>query len=52
MGFTNVFNLVGGIFEWKNQGHAVYSTQNKITEKVHAYNKTWGVWLTKGEKVY
>lgn len=51
MGFKNVSNLYGGIFEWKNQGQAVVN-KNGETEKVHAYSKTWGVWLKKGEKVY
>jgi len=22
------------------------------TKNIHAYNKTWGVWLNKGNKVY
>lgn len=51
LGFTKVFNLYGGIFEWVNQGHAVVSA-DKPTNKVHAYSKTFGVWLNKGEKVY
>lgn len=51
-GFTNVSNLYGGIFEWKNIGEAVYNKKDLPTEKVHAYGKTWGVWLNKGEKVY
>lgn len=50
-GFTNVKNLYGGIFEWKNENHNVYNS-NGITEQVHAYNKTWGMWLKKGIKVY
>lgn len=50
-GFTNVYNLYGGIFEWKNQGYPVYQKQS-TTEKVHAYNRVWGIWLNKGEKVY
>lgn len=50
-GFKNVYNLYGGIFEWKNQGFPVYQ-EKSTTEKVHAYNRIWGVWLTKGEKVY
>ncbi|MBP7272566.1 MAG: rhodanese-like domain-containing protein [Saprospiraceae bacterium] len=50
-GFINVENLVGGIFEWKNQGGKVYNT-NGETQQVHAYNRTWGIWLTKGVKVY
>lgn len=51
-GYTNVTNLYGGIFEWKNQGYPVYDSINKETEKVHAFNKHWGKLLTKGEKVY
>jgi rhodanese-related sulfurtransferase len=52
LGFTNTYNLYGGIFEWKNQGHAVVDQSGNQTEKVHAYDEKWGVWLTKGEKVY
>ncbi len=50
-GFKDVSNLYGGIFEWKNQGFPVINTQGK-TDSVHAYSKTWGIWLNKGEKVY
>ena len=53
MGFTNVKNLYGGIFEWKNQGHTVVNDTG-VTEKIHAYNKLWGQWLNinSGQKVY
>jgi len=51
-GFKNVSNMVGGIFEWKNQNNAVVDNTGAETQKVHAYNKTWGMWLNKGEKVY
>ncbi|MHC2990486.1 rhodanese [Pontibacter sp. HJ8] len=50
-GYTNVTNLYGGLFEWVNQGQPVYNSQGK-TDKVHAFSKSWGVWLRKGEKVY
>lgn len=50
-GYTNVYNLYGGIFEWKNQGKAVYNDNGK-TEKVHAFDRKWGFWLSTGEKVY
>lgn len=52
MGFSQVYNLYGGIFSWKNEGHEVVNAQGKPTERVHAYNKDWGQWLMKGEKVY
>lgn len=51
-GFSKVWNLYGGIFEWKNQGYPVYDLSGLETEKVHAYDKSWGMWLTTGEKVY
>ncbi|GCC51537.1 rhodanese-like domain-containing protein [Chryseotalea sanaruensis] len=51
-GFANVSNLYGGIFEWVNQGNQLVDSDEKKTNNVHAYNKTWGIWLNKGSKVY
>lgn len=51
-GFTNVKNLYGGIFTWKNAGYQVVNSEGKKTEKVHAYSRIWGKWLLKAEKVY
>jgi rhodanese-related sulfurtransferase len=51
-GFNKVMNLQGGIFDWVNSGYPVYDNAGNETQKVHAYNKSWGKWLTKGEKVY
>ena len=51
-GFTHVKNLYGGIFEWKNKGYPVYNSNQKETEKVHAYSKYWSGFLTNAEKVY
>lgn len=51
-GFANVSNLYGGIFEWVNQGNQVVDSVERKTNNVHAYNKTWGIWLNKGNKVY
>lgn len=50
-GFTNVANLYGGIFEWVNQGQLVVDDRGP-TQRVHAFDKTWGVWLRRGKKVY
>lgn len=50
-GFTNVKNLYGGIFEWKNQGNTVYKN-NMETDSVHTFNKQWGKLLNAGIKVY
>lgn len=51
-GYTNVFNLYGGIFEWKNNHFTVYDLENEATENVHAYSKDWSIWLKKGKKVF
>jgi rhodanese-related sulfurtransferase len=50
-GYKDVYNLYGGIFEWKNKNLPIYQN-NSQTEKIHAYNKVWGVWISKGEKIY
>lgn len=52
LGYTNVKNLYGGIFEWKNQGNSVYNNNTTETDSVHTFNKQWGKLLNKGIKVY
>ena len=51
-GYTNVYNLFGGIFEWKNNDHTVYDNTNQPTENVHTYSEKWSKWLLKGNKIY
>lgn len=51
-GFTNIKNLYGGIFEWKNKAYPVIDSEGKETENVHTFSKHWSRWLTKGVKVY
>ncbi|MFN0083401.1 MAG: rhodanese-like domain-containing protein [Ferruginibacter sp.] len=50
-GFTHVKNLYGGIFEWKNKKLDVFDA-NGVTNNVHPYSKTWGLWLKNADKVY
>ena len=52
MGYQNVFNLYGGIFEWVNSSNSVYNNNGKPTVKVHAYDSYWGKFLKDAEKVY
>ncbi|MFY0599711.1 MAG: rhodanese-like domain-containing protein [Cyclobacteriaceae bacterium] len=52
LGFTNVKNLYGGIFEWKNTDNQVVNDKGVSTDSVHTYNKNWSQWLEKGIKVY
>ncbi|MBO3115706.1 rhodanese-like domain-containing protein [Winogradskyella sp. DF17] len=51
-GYTNIYNLYGGIFEWKNKNLPVYNLKNNSTDSIHAYSKRWGKYLNKGIKVY
>ncbi|WP_138435109.1 rhodanese-like domain-containing protein [Winogradskyella algicola] len=51
-GYTNVYNLFGGIFEWKNNDFKVYNLNNETTENVHVFSKEWSQWLLKGIKIY
>ena len=50
--YTEVKNLYGGIFQWKNQGMKVLDSLGNQTQNVHAYSKFWGRLLTEANKVY
>lgn len=52
MGYKNVTNLYGGIFDWVNNGETVVNKSEVATDSVHTYNKDWSRWLIKGVKVY
>ncbi len=51
-GCADVYNLYGGIFEWKNNDLKVYDSNDLETEKVHTFNEAWSKWLKKGIKIY
>ncbi len=44
-GFSQVYNLYGGIFDWANRKFPLLDAREKTTLKVHPYSKTWGLWL-------
>lgn len=50
-GFTNVFNLYGGFFEWVNEEKGIVNEIGPTLE-VHPYDDDWGQWLYKGIKTY
>ncbi|WP_405412690.1 rhodanese-like domain-containing protein [Maribacter sp. Asnod1-A12] len=52
LGYTNILNLHGGIFEWKNKGNQVFNQKEAITDSVHTFNKHWSKLLHEGIKVY
>lgn len=51
-GYQYVYNLYGGIFNWVNNNKVVVNASSDTTARIHAYNKAWGLYLNKGEKVY
>jgi len=51
-GFSNIFNLYGGIFEWVNEGYPTVNSRNIKTKQIHGYSPEWGLWIKKGEVVY
>ncbi len=54
LGFSNVQNLYGSIFEWVNEGNKVVDKDGQLTRRVHTYNKAWSKWIDerKAEKVW
>jgi len=52
LGYSKVYNLYGGIFEWANREYPLVNQDNKSTKTVHAYDRDWGKWVNKCEKVY
>jgi len=54
LGYNNVYNLYGSIFEWINQDNEVVDKDGQVTSKVHTYNRNWSQWVdeTKAERVW
>jgi rhodanese-related sulfurtransferase len=52
VGFTNVKNLYGGIFEWKNKDYPVIDSTGTETENVHTFSKIWRKYLKEGNPIY
>ena len=44
-GYTNVYNLYGGIIEWHNNGMTTIDSNDNLTEKIHPYSWFWGLWI-------
>lgn len=51
-GFTNVYNLWGGIIDWKNNNRTITNSSNQPTNLVHTYSKNWSRFLKNGEAIY
>ena len=50
-GYTKVYNLYGGIFEWKNSEFPIFDSDENQTDNVHVFSNSWGKWLLKGRKI-
>lgn len=46
-GYTKVYNLYGGIFNWSNNGFPLVDENGKTTTNVHGYDKEWAKWINK-----
>jgi rhodanese-related sulfurtransferase len=44
IGYTEVYNLDGSIFEWVNEGQPVYKGK-QIVNQVHPFNRLWSFLL-------
>lgn len=51
LGFKQVRNLYGGLFQWVNEGYPVQNAQGPTTN-VHPYSALWSPWLRQGRQVY
>lgn len=52
LGYTNVQNLYGSIFTWKDQGYPIVNLKNKHTDSIHVYSKEWEKYIHTGIKIY
>ena len=50
-GYNQVYNLYGGIFNWKNSGFPVVNNSNEKVNLIHGYNKDWSKWIYKNDSV-
>jgi len=49
MGYVNVSNLYGSIFEWTNCGLPIENSQETRTDSIHTYNRAWSKWVQNPE---
>ncbi len=45
LGFMNVYNLHGGIFDWANNTKQLENKKGQPTKSVHGYNEKWSKYL-------
>ena len=45
MGYTNVSNLFGGIFEWSNRDYILVDKDGQPANELHTYSRAWSKWV-------
>ena len=45
MGYHQVYNLYGSLFDWVNRGNPIVDQYDQPTKKVHTYNWLWSKWV-------
>lgn len=45
LGYEQVYNLYGSLFEWVNRGLPVVDMEGLPTDKVHTFNQKWSKWV-------
>ena len=50
-GFSNVKNLYGSIFAWKDACYNVYDQKENPTDNVHVFSDAWSSYLKTGIKI-
>ena len=45
LGYKNVYNLYGSIFEWANKGYPLLDDKGNKVKTVHTYNYSWSKWI-------
>jgi len=50
-GFSDIYNLEGGLIRWKNEGFKVYNIHEQPTDSIHVYSDIFGLLLTDGQAV-
>lgn len=51
-GFTNVYEVKGGILSWANKGNVLQNSAGENTDTVHTYNTFFSPFLRAGKPVY
>lgn len=46
LGYSDVHNLYGSIFEWVNRGYPVVDAEGKQVDRLHTYDAQWSRWVT------